>query len=214
MTFTQKAVAALAVAAVAIAAGCATTPAPVDYDKLALGMIRTSFRDQGEAKLDRLDQDAVQQACSSATPPAAALASKLEAEALASIRPPSQGRYLGDWKEGEKLAQNGRGMTWSDPAGAANGGNCYNCHQIAKAEISYGTLGPSLYNYGKLRGVKDPADPVSVPIVQYTWGKLYNAKAYNACSGMPRFGHAKLLSEKQLQDLMALLLDPQSPVNQ
>ena len=214
MTITLKVFAALAVAAVAIAAGCATTPAPADYDKLALGMIRTSFRDQGEAKLDRLDQDAAQQACSSATPPAAALASKLEADALASIKPPSQGRYLGDWKEGEKLAQNGRGMTWSDPAGSANGGNCYNCHQIAKAEISYGTLGPSLYNYGKLRGVKYPADPVSAPIVQYTWGKLYNAKAYNACSGMPRFGHAKLLSEKQLQDLMALLLDPQSPVNQ
>ena len=208
------AVAALAVAAVVVAAGCATTPAPADYDKLALDIVRNSFRDQGEAKLDRLDQDAVQQACSSATPPAAALASKLEAEALASIKPPSQGRYLGDWKEGEKLAQNGRGMTWSDPAGSPNGGNCYNCHKIAKAEISYGTLGPSLYNYGKLRGVKDPADPVSAPIVQYTWGKLYNAKAYNACSGMPRFGHAKLLSEKQLQDLMALLLDPQSPVNQ
>ena len=105
-------------------------------------------------------------------------------------------------------------MTWSDPAGSSNGGNCYNCHKISEAEISHGTLGPSLYNYGKLRGVKDPADPVSAPIVQYTWGKLYNAKAYNACSGMPRFGHAKLLSEKQLQDLMALLLDPQSPVNQ
>ena len=214
MTITLRPVAALAAVAVAIAAGCATTPAPADYDKLALDMVRNSFRDQGEAKLDRLDQDAVQQACSSATPPAAGLASKLEAEALASIKPPSQGRYLGDWKEGEKLAQNGRGMTWSDPAGSPNGGNCYNCHQIAKAEISYGTLGPSLYNYGKLRGVKDPADPVSAPIVQYTWGKLYNAKAYNACSDMPRFGHEKVLSEKQLQDLMALLLDPKSPVNQ
>ena len=213
MTITLRPTAALAAVAVAIAAGCATTPAPADYDKLALDMVRNSFRDQGEAKLDRLDQDAVQQACSSATPPADALTSKLEAEALASIKPPSQGRYVGDWKEGEKLAQNGRGMTWSDPAGSSNGGNCYNCHKISEAEISHGTLGPSLYNYGKLRGVKDPADPVSAPIVQYTWGKLYNAKAYNACSGMPRFGHAKLLSEKQMQDLMALLLDPQSPVN-
>lgn len=214
MTIKYRVVIAFAVAAVAIAAGCASAPAPVDYDKLALSMIKTSFRGQGEAKLDRLDQDAVQQACSGQTPPAPELASKLEADALASIKPPAGGRYLGDWKEGEKLAQNGRGMTWSDPAGSPNGGNCYNCHQIAKAEISYGTLGPSLYNYGKLRGVKDPADPVSAPIVQYTWGKLYNAKAYNACSGMPRFGHEKLLSEKQMQDIMALLLDPKSPVNQ
>jgi sulfur-oxidizing protein SoxX len=31
---------------------------------------------------------------------------------------------------------------------------------------------------------------------------------------MPRFGHAKVLSEQQIQDLMALLLDPKSPVNQ
>lgn len=216
MTIKYRAVTAFAVvvAAVAIAGGCASAPAPVDYDKLALSMIKTSFREQGEAKLDRLDQDAVQQACSGPTPPAPEIASKLEAEALAGIKPPAAGRYLGDWKEGEKLAQNGRGMTWSDPAGSANGGNCYNCHQMAKAEISYGTLGPSLYNYGKLRGVKDPADPVSAPIVQYTWGKLYNAKAYNACSGMPRFGHEKVLSEKQMQDLMALLLDPKSPVNQ
>ena len=107
MTITLRPVAALAAAAVAFAAGCATTPAPADHDKLALDMVRNSFRDQGEAKLDRLDQDPVQQACSSATPPADALASKLEAEALAKINPPSQGRYLGDWKEGEKLAQNG-----------------------------------------------------------------------------------------------------------
>jgi sulfur-oxidizing protein SoxX len=211
---TYRAVAALAVVAVVIAAGCASSSAPADYDKLALSMIKSSFRDEGEAKIDRLDQDALQQACSGPTPPSPTLATKLEADALAGIRPPAAGRYLGDWMEGEKLAQNGRGMTWSDPAGAPNGGNCYNCHQLAKSEISYGTLGPSLYNYGKLRGVKDPADPAAAPIVQYTWGKLYNAKAYNACSGMPRFGHQKLLSEKQMQDIMALLLDPQSPVNQ
>ena len=31
---------------------------------------------------------------------------------------------------------------------------------------------------------------------------------------MPRFGHTKLLDEQQIRDLMALLLDPNSPVNQ
>ena len=31
---------------------------------------------------------------------------------------------------------------------------------------------------------------------------------------MPRFGHAGLLGEDQLRNLMALLLDPKSPVNQ
>jgi len=34
-----------------------------------------------------------------------------------------------------------------------------------------------------------------------------------ACSNMPRFGHAGVLDEAQIRDLMALLLDPKSPVN-
>ena len=87
-------------------------------------------------------------------------------------------------------------------------------NQITKAEISYGTIGPSLYQYGKNRGVADVASPTARPIIEYTWAKMWNAKAYNACSGMPRFGHAGLLDEKQLKDLMALILDPKSPVNQ
>jgi sulfur-oxidizing protein SoxX len=31
---------------------------------------------------------------------------------------------------------------------------------------------------------------------------------------MPRAGHKGILSEAQLKDIMALLLDPKSPVNQ
>jgi sulfur-oxidizing protein SoxX len=31
---------------------------------------------------------------------------------------------------------------------------------------------------------------------------------------MPRFGHMGILNEAQLKHLMALLLDPNSPVNQ
>ena len=196
----------------AVAAGCAMAPA-ADYDKVALEMIKGSFRPQGQAGIDRLQQDEAQRICSGPAPSPADL-KRIETAELATVKPPPSGRYLGDWREGEKLAQNGRGMTWTDPAGAPAGGNCYNCHQMSKAEISFGTIGPSLYNYGKLRGVNDPADPASAPIVQYTWGKIWNAKAYSACSEMPRFGHAKVLSEQQIQDLMALLLDPKSPVNQ
>jgi sulfur-oxidizing protein SoxX len=97
---------------------------------------------------------------------------------------------------------------------SANGGNCYNCHQISKAEISYGTIGPSLYNYGKNRGITSMDSPTVQPIFEYTWAKLYNARITNACSQMPRAGHMKLLDETQLRHLMALLLDPKSPVNQ
>ena len=203
-------------AAAVMLASCATTPSPQELDAQALAMIKASFRDQGIATVDRLNQDLGQSACSTDKAPDEATARRIEAAALASIPQPADGKYLGDWREGEKIAQSGRGMTWTDASASpqANGGNCYNCHQVSKQEISYGTIGPSLYNYGKLRGVKDPADPASAPIVQYTWGKLWNSKAYAACSNMPRFGHAKLLDETQLKHLMALLLDPKSPVNQ
>lgn len=185
-------------------------------DQQADAMMRASFREQGIAKLDRLNQDDAQKACSQAKPPSAAVAKKIETAQMATIKWPADGQYIGDWKEGEKLAQNGRGMTWTDAsaAPAKNGAMCYNCHQIDKKEISFGTIGPSLWNYGKLRGVTDPADPAAAAIVKYTWGKLYNSKAYSACSNMPRFGHAELLNEQQIRDVMALLLDPKSPVNQ
>ena len=199
-----------------LVAGCATAPSPAEFDQLTQQLMKSSFRDEGIAKASRLDQDLGQKACSSDKAPSEAVARQIEAESLASIQWPAAGRYVGDWREGEKLAQSGRGMTWTDASAdsKANGANCYNCHQIDKKEISYGTIGPSLWNYGKLRGVKDVADPASAAIVQYTWGKMWNSKAYAACSNMPRFGHMKLLNEDQLRHVMALLLDPKSPVNQ
>jgi sulfur-oxidizing protein SoxX len=96
--------------------------------------------------------------------------------------------------------------TWSDTLKTVNGGGCYNCHQITKEEISYGTIGPSLLNYGKMRGNSEP-------ILVYTWNRISNSKAYNACSNMPRMAHFDLLTEQQMKDVMALLLDPASPVN-
>ena len=205
-------------AAALLVAGCASMAPTPDYDALVAQMMAGSFRDEGIAKVDRLKQDASNAACSKAQGGALPddVAEALQQAALKTVRMPADGKFIGDWREGEKLAQNGRGMTWTDKSAApdANGGNCYNCHQITKAEISFGTIGPSLYNYGKNRGVTDPASPLSRPIVEYTWTKMWNAKAFNACSGMPRFGHAGLLDEKQLKDLMALILDPKSPVNQ
>jgi L-cysteine S-thiosulfotransferase len=203
-------------ATVLLLAGCATGPSPAELDQQAAAMMKAAFRDQGIAKVDRIQQDLGQSACSSDKPPSEAVAKQVEAEAMASVKWPAGGQYIGDWRKGESLAQNGRGMTWTDSSTdtKGNGAQCYNCHQIDKKEISFGTIGPSLWNYGKLRGVKDPADPASAAIVQYTWGKLWNSKAYSACSNMPRFGHAKLLDEGQIRDIMALLLDPKSPVNQ
>ena len=213
---TQPILLAAGSAALLLIAGCASLPSPSQLDAQAAAMHRAGFREQGIAKLDRLDQDLGQKACSSDQPPTDAVVKQIEAEAMATLQWPTGGQYIGDWREGEKLAQNGRGMTWTDATASPkdNGAQCYNCHQISKQEISFGTIGPSLYQYGKLRGVTDLADPASAAIVQYTWGKLWNSKAYAACSNMPRFGHARLLDEAQIRHLMALLLDPKSPVNQ
>jgi sulfur-oxidizing protein SoxX len=203
-------------AAAALLVGCAAAlSAGGDLDQQFQSMMKGSFRSQGIATMDRLDQDAGQAACSSGQAPGDAVAKQVQDAALATIRAPADGNYLGDWREGEKLAQSGRGMTWSDKsaAPAENGANCYNCHQLAKAEISFGTIGPSLYQYGKLRGVADPRSAAAKPMIEYTWGKLYNAWAYNACSNMPRFGHKGLLDQTQMKHVMALLLDPASPVN-
>ncbi|MDP3522608.1 MAG: sulfur oxidation c-type cytochrome SoxX [Hydrogenophaga sp.] len=201
-----------------VLAACSSAPSPADYDRLAADMTKNSFQDKGIAKVSRLEQDEANRLCSAADvagkPLDEKLAKAIEEANLKSIKWPSDGKFLGDWKQGEALAQSGRGMTWTDDAKTVNGGNCYNCHQISKEEISFGTLGPSLYNYGKLRGVSDPNAPASKAIVDYTWGKLWNARAYNACSQMPRAGHAGVLNEQQIKHIMALLLDPKSPINQ
>jgi sulfur-oxidizing protein SoxX len=210
--------AALAVATLAAtltAAGCASLPSPKELDSQAAAMIKAAFRDEGIAKVDRIQQDLAQSACSSDKMPSPETMQKIMQEAMATVKYPAAGGYLGDWREGERLAQAGRGMTWTDRTTdpKSNGAQCYNCHQIGKAEISYGTIGPSLYQYGKLRGVTDPNSPAAEPILKYTWAKIWNSNAYMACSGMPRFGHAKLLDEEQIRHVMALLLDPKSPVN-
>jgi L-cysteine S-thiosulfotransferase len=209
--------AALVVAAVSAAtllASCATRPGSEDV----LATLKSSFAERGIAKLDRLDQTELQRVCSQAALSGEPVPEKTRAAlqtAIYNALPyPADGKFIGDFKEGEKIAQNGRGMQFSDAAGAPNGANCYACHQISPGEISYGNQGPSLLKYGALRGVKDVNAAESLPIVKYTWGRIWNTHAFNACSGMPRFGDAKILTEQQIKDVMALLLDPQSPVNQ
>ncbi len=211
-----------AVAALSLLAACASGPAPqaagssaAALDAETMKLMQAAFRDQGIAKVDRIKQDLGQSACSSDKEPTEAVANEVMAQAKAAVKWPTGGQYIGDWKIGERIAQNGRGLTWTDSSAAtsANGGSCYNCHQISKEEISFGTIGPSLYNYGKNRGVKDILAPTAQPIIEYTWMKIWNSKSYAACSNMPRFGHLGILDEKQIAHVMALLLDPNSPVN-
>ena len=208
-----------AIAMVAIAGCAGSSTSGMDIDKITADVAKRSFRDEGIVKADAvLAGDETTRACSAADAAGKQLdaktASAIEAENLRTVKWPQDGKYLGDWREGEKIAQNGRGNTFTDKASPTNGGNCYNCHQITKKEISFGTIGPSLYQYGKLRGVADPASAAAQPIVKYTWGKIWNSKAYSACSNMPRAGHMGVLTEQQVAHIVALLLDPKSPVNE
>lgn len=173
----------------------------------AEAVMKSSFKDRGQAKVDRLNQDETQALCSkySAKVPKD-VAKKIEAINLKLIKYPADGNLAGNWKEGEKIAQSGVGKQFSDNPANPSGGNCYACHQLSKAEISFGNIGPSLYNFGKLRGNTEATR-------KYAYGKIYNAQAFSACSNMPRFGHNQILTEQQMRDVTALLVDPDSPVN-
>jgi L-cysteine S-thiosulfotransferase len=87
-----------------------------------------------------------------------------------------------------------------------NGGNCYACHQLAKSELAYGTLGPSLTDYGKDRDYEPEA-------AKAAFAKIFNAEASMPCTNMPRFGAHKFLTEQQIKDVVAFLFDRNSPVN-
>jgi sulfur-oxidizing protein SoxX len=197
-------------------ASCSTVPAPgtggdhrgesaADMQHIT-AVLKASMHERGQAKMSRIELDDVQRLCNQyADNPPADQAKRMEDAQLKAVPFPA-GSLIGDWKSGEKIAQSGRGMTWSDKPGSS-GGSCYNCHQISPKEEAYGTIGPSLAGFGKMRGNRPE-------IQRYVYGKIYDAKAYNACSHMPRFGHSGTLSEQQIKDLTALLLDPASPVNQ
>ena len=194
--------------AASVLVGCATGPSDDEVNAKAASVLKSSFKEQGQAKLDRLTQDDTQKTCSQYSGKALPkdVAERIEKANLASIKWPADGKYVGDWKSGERIAQEGRGMQYSDDPKGPVGANCYACHRLAPQELSYGTIGPSLYQFGKLRGYNDE-------IRKYAYGKIYNAEAYNACTNMPRFGHSAILSEQQIRDVVALLMDPESPVN-
>jgi L-cysteine S-thiosulfotransferase len=179
---------------------------PADLDEIT-AVVKRDFHERGIAKMDRVELDSVMRLCNLHNDNPPADAAKPVEEALLKGIPFPAGNVMGDWKRGEAIAQSGRGMTWTDQPGQPGGGSCYNCHQISPKEDSHGTLGPSLARFGKVRG--------SGPEMQrYVYGKIFNAKAYNACSQMPRLGASGTLSEAQIKDLVGLLLDAASPVNQ
>jgi sulfur-oxidizing protein SoxX len=192
----------------AMAAGAATGAAQSEQ-QTAVEVMKKSFSARGQAGLDRLDQDEAQAACSRRPgdgPLAKEVADRVQGTNLASVKYPAGGTLLGDWKQGEKIAQSGRGMQFNDDPTKPSGANCYACHELSPKELSFGTIGPSLKAYGRTRG--------NTPEMQkFVYAKVYNSQAFQACSNMPRFGHKRILTEEQITHVVGLLLDPESPVN-
>jgi sulfur-oxidizing protein SoxX len=197
-------------AGVAILSACATQLSESEKQARAEAMFKAGFSKGNPAMVARVvQQDEVQALCSKYPREVPKdVAAQIEKSQQATIRYPASGNLMGDWREGEKIAQDGWGLRFTDTGepNRQNGGNCYACHQLAPQELSYGTLGPSLYQFGKLRGYTEE-------MRRYAYGKVYNTQAYSACSSMPRFGHNGILTEQQIRDVVALLMDPNSPVN-
>jgi sulfur-oxidizing protein SoxX len=195
---------------------------------MAFGMVPAGFADSnmqaltdkviadsflpGEGQdLSRLKQDESIRACNLHRDkvPEKVAAAITERESK-SIKYPADGKLMGDWKEGEKLYKMGFayriGSIEPDKPNKDRGGNCYACHAADPKEVAFGTLGPSLAGYGKLRGASDE-------IVKYTYEKIYNSQAFTACSQMPRLGHNGILTPEKIAHIAAFLVSPESPVN-
>jgi sulfur-oxidizing protein SoxX len=199
------------VGALALVFGIAGTAAAQDKNAVSTDLLDKTVA-QSWPKLSsemqaRIDQDETMRDCSvHRNQPPAKVADAIVAREKASITYPADGKLMGDWKQGEKGALSGYGFRMGDDPKRAAGGNCYACHQLSPAEISYGTLGPSLLGYGKAKGNTQVAQ-------KEVYEKIANAQAALACSNMPRFLRNKVLSPEQIRDYVAYLLDPNSPVN-
>src|SRR4051812_20808432 len=113
--------------AAAVVVGCASGSgvSAADADRAAADMMKTAFRSEGIAKGERVTEiDETLRLCNEADvagkPLEPAVAKRLEEANLKTVRWPSDGKFLGDWKQGEQIAQSGRGQTWTDTAGTVN----------------------------------------------------------------------------------------------
>jgi len=197
--------------ALIVAIALLTTPALAQQkpDTARLdAMIKAAFPSPPPEFQSRLIGDQTMKECSVArNSPSSLVSADIQTRERAKIKYPADGKLMGDWKSGEKLAQSGYGLRFSDyPPRRVNGGNCYACHQLTKQEVSYGTVGPSLLGYGKLRKFTEAE-------VKTAYEKIFDSHATFPCSLMPRFGVNGVLTMDQIKDLVALLMSPDSPVN-
>jgi sulfur-oxidizing protein SoxX len=200
-----------------LVAGCAgvqsnNVTAAGESGDLLQQYIKASFLPGDNQDLSRLQEDETIQTCNQYPrgnlPTEVALAI-MEREKK-TIQYPADGKLMGDWKEGEKYFKMGFayriGKIEPDKPDKDRGGNCYACHGGDPKEVAYGTIGPTLTGYGKLRGSGEE-------IAKLTYDKIYNAQSAVACSQMPRLGYKGILTPEKIAHITAYLLAPESPVN-
>ena len=171
-------------------------------------VVADAFRHAPPELQARVQQDETNAVCSQYrdNPPDDLWDAILERE-QARIAYPEDGVLMGDWQVALKNANNGWGWRMGDTnPDRVIGGNCYACHQLTEEEVAYGNLGPSLLGYGKDIELDDE-------FIKATYDKIYNAQAVLPCSQMPRFGTNGFLTPDQIRDYVAMLLHPESPVN-
>ena len=190
-----------------VAAPCAWAQTPrVSQDQVEK-VVAATFAGAAPEWRSRLKQDETQRICSTTRGnPSKAQAAAIQAREAKSIFFPADGDMMGDWKRGAAIAESGLGGQFSDPPSTVSGGNCYACHQMDPTEISFGTLGPSLAEYGRFHDF-------SADAARAVYAKIFDPEATLACSNMPRFGHNGILTEQQIKDLTAYLMARDSPVN-
>lgn len=168
---------------------------------------------EGGTVRDRQTQDELQKVCSAlkGKPVDSGTAIRVTALAREEMEYPEGGIKLGDWKRGEEIANSGYGFRvghrTDDHSEQQPGGNCMACHRMDPSVTTAGTIGPSLIDYADRRGTDETAR-------KFTYQMIYNPHVSFPCTTMPRFGANNFLTLEQIQDVMAYLLDPDSPVNQ
>ncbi|MCG5498700.1 sulfur oxidation c-type cytochrome SoxX [Ectothiorhodospira variabilis] len=165
---------------------------------------------EGGTARERMQQDELQRLCSETrNRPHGEIATRIVSLARQSFQYPEGGIQLGDWEKGRELARSGYGFrighNFDDPERTV-GGNCYACHQMDPEELAYGNLGPSLSNYGELRGNTEA-------VRRFVYEMIYNPHAYFPCTSMPRMGYNEFITQDSISHIMAYLLDAESPVN-
>lgn len=187
---------------------------PEVTEKAFLAAARKSFQLNRPEEFERLNDPTLAVCNRTQDSPSASDASAIVAREKGAIVYPASGQLVGDWQKGRQWAEmthGGRigvpGFADADNPAQRSGANCYACHAIDPGFPQAGNMGPPLEGYGRLR-------PMTPDMVRYTYDKVFNAKAYNPCSLMPRYGgERRLLTPEQVADIVAFLMSPASPVN-